>query len=89
MAVGECLGELLRGSGRRWRRGHAEMQYFAVLVGQDQQDLEDPEGGRGDGEEIHRHEVPGMCMEEGLPSLASTPARRAILADGGIGDCNA
>jgi hypothetical protein len=58
---------------------------------QNQKDLEHPEGGGGDREEIYRHQVPGMVLEEALPRLgtAVVMAFGSILAEGGIGDRDA
>src|ERR1035441_10308172 len=65
-----------------------EMQDVAALMRQNQEDVEHAEGGCGDGKEIHRDQVPGMGVEEGLPGLIGAPGSGAILADGRIGDCN-
>ena len=86
--VGKCLGQLLCGPGRRRRIGNIEMQDFAPLMRQDQEDMEDAEGGGRDDKEIHRDEVLGVVVQEGLPGLVCAPGSGAILADGGIQNCN-
>src|ERR1039457_3216572 len=86
--VGKCLGQLLCGPGRRRRIGNIEMQDFAPLMRQDQEDMEDAEGGGRDDKEIHREEVLGVVVQEGLPGLVCAPGSGAILADGGIQNCN-
>ncbi len=55
-------------------------------MGQDEEDIENPEGCGEDGEEIDGDEVFGMVMQEGGPSLAGPLASRAILTEGGIGN---
>ena len=60
------------------------MQDFAPLMRQDQEDIEDAEGGGRDDKEINGDEVLGMVMEEGLPGLVATSGSGAIFADGGI-----
>jgi hypothetical protein len=46
-----------------------EMNYAAPAVSQDHQPKQDSKGSRGDSEEIHRNQVIGMIVEEGLPGL--------------------
>jgi hypothetical protein len=88
MAVGKRLGKLLRGPCRRRRIGNIEMQDFAALMRQDQEDIEDAEGGGRDDKKIHRDQIPGMVVEEGLPGLVVASGSGAILANGGIRHCN-
>ena len=84
LGVGKRLDQLLcRPSGRR-RIGNIEMQDFAALMRQDQEDIEDAEGGGRDDKEIHGDQVFGMVMEEGLPGLVVASGSGAILTDGGI-----
>ena len=58
-------------------------------MGQDEEDIENPEGRRGDGEEIDGDKVFGVVMQEDCPSLVGVLAQWAILADGGICDTDA
>src|ERR1039457_7257071 len=84
IGVGKRLGQLLCVPGRRRRIGNIEMQDFAPLMRQDQEDIEDAEGGGRDDKEIHGDEVFGMVVEKGLPGLVVASCSGAILADGGI-----
>ena len=88
LGVGKRLGQLLCRPSSRGRIGNIEMQDFAALMRQDQEDIEDAEGGGRDDKEIHRDEVLGVVVEEGLPGLVAAAGSGAILADGGIRDCN-
>ena len=88
IGVGKHLSQLLRGPSGRRRIGNIEMQDFASFMCQDQEDIEDAEGGgRGD-KEIHGDKVFGMVVEEGLPGLVVASGSGAILADGGIRNRN-
>jgi hypothetical protein len=60
------------------------MQDFTAFMRQDQEDIEEAEGGGRDDKEIHGDEVFGMVVEEGLPGLVVASGSGAILADGGI-----
>jgi hypothetical protein len=47
-----------------------EVKYFAPLMGQDQEDIKHPKGGRRDGEEIDRDQLFSVVVEERLPRLS-------------------
>ena len=84
LAVGESLGELLGGPGRRRRISHIEVQDLSALMRQNQEDIKDPEGGGRDDKEIPGDEVLDMVLEEGPPGLVGASGSRAVLANGGI-----
>ena len=66
---GKCLSNLGRSPFGSWMLGHVEMNDTPALVGQDQKDKEKLEvNGRHD-EEVHRHQLPDMVLEEYAPSL--------------------
>ena len=69
-SVGESLDHLLRRPGSRGRFGDIEMQDFAALVRQDQEDIQHTEGSGRYGEEIHCDQCLSMVLQEGLPSLS-------------------
>ena len=60
------------------------MEDFTALMCQDHENIEDAKGGGRDDKEIHRDEVLGVVMEEGLPGLVAATGSGAILADSGI-----
>ena len=51
-----------------------------MLIRQDQEDVEHPEGGGWDDKKIHGDEVLGMGVEESLPGLVAASGSGAILA---------
>jgi hypothetical protein len=59
------------------------MQDFAPLVRQNQEDVEHSKGDRWNGKEIHRDQVLGVVVEEGLPSLIGASSSRTALSNGG------
>ena len=65
------------------------MQNFAARMGEDEEDIEDAEGGGRNDQEIHGNQIFGVVLEEGLPGLVAAPSSGAILTDGGVGDCDA
>src|SRR5512139_2552939 len=66
--------------------GNIEVQDFAALMRQDQEDVEHPEGGGWDDKEIPGDEVLGVGVEESLPGLVGASGSGAILANGRIRD---
>jgi hypothetical protein len=60
------------------------MKDLAPFMGEDQEDIEHPEGGRRDGEEIDRPQRFGVAVEERLPGLGRLRASMLgpVLADG-------
>lgn len=79
LGVGKRLGQLLRGPSRRRRIGDVEMEDFAALMGQDEENLEDVEGGGRDDQEIHRDQVLGMVVEEGFQVWSRSRVRGRYL----------
>jgi hypothetical protein len=60
---------LLGGPESRGSLRDVEMKDPAPFMGQDQEDVEHPKGGRRDGEEIGRYQLFCVVVEEGLPGL--------------------
>jgi len=53
----------------RGRFSDIEMQDFATLMGQDQEDIQHPAGGGWDRKEIHCDQCLDMVLKEGFPGL--------------------
>ncbi len=83
-AKGKSLGELLCGPLRRGRIGYIEVKHLATFMGQNQEHVEHPEGGRWDGKKVHRNQLLSVVLEEASPGLVAAVAAGSgtILADG-------
>ena len=66
---GKCLDHLLGGPSRAGMLGNVEMKNTAPVVGQDEEDVDDAEGGGRHGQEVNRCQRPDVVLEEGSPGL--------------------
>jgi hypothetical protein len=63
--LGEGFDDLLAGPGGARKLGDVEVKNTAAVVGEDEEDVEDAEGGRGDREEVARRRIPGLTDGNG------------------------
>jgi hypothetical protein len=90
-SVGKSSNHLLSRPESRGRFRAIERQDLATLMGQNQKDIQHPEGGGWDGKEIHCDQCLGRVLKEGFPGLGSgrTSMFGAVMAEGGIRDPDA
>ena len=86
----ERFGDLLGGPVRGRVLGDVEVDDAAPVVGEHDEDEQDLEGDCGDHEEVDRHEVLHVVLEEGPPrGRGWLPQPDHVLLDGGLGDLDA
>jgi hypothetical protein len=85
--VRERLNDLANGPGRGGVFGHVDVEEFAAVMPQDDENEEQVGGDRGDNEEVDGDNVSGMRGEKGAPG-GRRPRRRPgqVLGDGPLGD---
>jgi hypothetical protein len=85
--VRERLNDLANGPGRGGVFGHVDVEEFAAVMPQDDENEEQVGGDRGDKEEVDGDDVSGMRGEKGAPG-GRRPRRRPVqvLGDGPLGD---
>jgi hypothetical protein len=66
---GEGLSELLDHPSSGRARRDAQPGQAATSVSDHEEDVENAEGGRGDGEDVHGGDAVTMVLEKGLPAL--------------------
>ena len=67
--------------------GDVEVDYLSSLVVEHQEDKQDAKRSRAYREEVDRHQVPRVIVEEGLPGLVGWPAASDhVLGDSGLGE---
>ena len=69
------MASVARDSGfRAWVLGDVEVEHSPAIMGKHDEDEEHMERRRGDGEEVDRHKVLGVIVQERAPGLGRRPA---------------
>jgi hypothetical protein len=87
LVIGEGVGDLLGGPLGIGMFGHVEVNELPPVMAEDDEDIEDAEGGGGDGEEVAGSDVGDVVGQKGPPGLGRRLlGTHHVLGHGPLGD---